>query len=225
MKKILTLLFVIICLQSMAQKPSIQTSPAQLEEQRKKVEMMKKANRAKECADCVENLENATITRVSVTFLGIPASIPNMEAAFGKKRIDLYTKNGSFNINASFTGDPARKEYRVTKDNKNGSYTVLGNYFDETYSVIPTKTTTNKDINDNGLSCDILLMGLKESDFSCKSIELVFHYSLNNSYTKSASIKGIVSAKKGVDINVSQVISGKSIFYTSSMSPCYTSCY
>ena len=257
MKKLSAFLLVLMCLQTMAQKPIIvrptqiptgnpvintntvpvnttpatqapvvqQMPPAQLEEQRKKAEMMRKVNRAKECADCLERLENTTITSVSVTFVGIPQSISNMEAAFGKKRIDLYTKDGSFNLNASFTGNPVRKEYRDTKDNKNGSYQILGYYFDETYTVIPTKTTTNKNMDDTELYCDILLMGLKESDFSCKRIELVFHYSIHNSYIKSATVKGIATSKKGIDINISQSMNGKILYYPSSWGFCYTSCY
>lgn len=190
-------------------------SPAQIQVQKKFQEKINEAIKEKKYADakeaCYQIINNATVTRVEVKFVGIPTSIPSTQAVFDDRKIVL-SKYGSFLISASITGDPVRKEWRTQKDNKNGSYTTTGYYFDETYSFTPTKTTTYKDLYDNGFTCSMLLTGHKEWDFSCSYIQVIFYYSEPSMYYSEVTVtKALVAAKKGIDISVTQFINGKKL--------------
>jgi hypothetical protein len=241
MIKLLTFLLVMMCLQTMAQRPTVvvkptqvpigkpvinpnsvpvtapdnpaykvELTPAQMKEQSKKAEMIKDAALiAKEAAAkeaCYQKIDPATITRIEVKFENIPISIPSLQAVFDDMNV-VISKYGSLNMSAKITGNPLRWVHSAQISNKKNEENFKY-YFDETYSFIPSKTTTYKDLLDNGFTFSLLLAGHKEWDFNC-SIHVFFYYSNIGMAFSDVYVTPLgMSSKKGMDASVTKFISG-----------------
>lgn len=241
MKKPLTFLLVMICLQTIAQRPiivkptqvptgkpvintnsvpvntapanpayKVELTPAQMKEQRKKTEMIEKANEeAKKKQEVIDKILKSKLTKVDLEIVS-PSYMNSSNVLYPNRHIKLKNNTETF-LDAEVQGKGiSRKEVKVK-----GGISMEYRY-DETYSFSPNKEILYEDLF-GGIDVNLDLTDGGGLDFYGK-IRLRFYFSDGtfpveyNMGTKGIVLNGIeypFQSTYGVDLHISEKIPGE----------------